>query len=344
MARTKINLGLIGLGRLGQLYAEYMAYAVPQVLLVAVSDTDAARARGIADALGVRQYTAPGALIDDQQVDAVAIVTPTRTHFDLVKSAAERKKAIFCEKPLSLSLTEAAEMKRVIERTGVFFQMGFMRRFDKGFSEAKKEIEQGTIGKPLVFRAISRDPYLPSLEYAHPDNSGGLFVDMGVHDYDMARWLMGEIESVHSTAGTLVHPELQAIGDFDNAIVSFTFANGSLGAVDLSRNGVYGYDISADILGTEGTLRVGYLRETPLLVMTKNNVSHDTVPFFPERFGQAYVAQLKNFGENLLGDQPPPVTIEDGIEALRAAIAATDSCRNGQTVRVSSMTADVGGS
>jgi len=343
MAQTKINLGLIGLGRLGQLYAEYLAYAVPQARLVAVADTDAARAGSIADAFGVRQYTEPLALIDDRQVDAVAIVTPTRTHFDLVKAAAECKKAIFCEKPLSLSLAEAAEMKRVIERAGVFFQMGFMRRFDKGFSEAKKKIDGGTIGKPVVFRATSRDPHLPHLECVHPENSGGLFVDMGVHDFDIARWLMGEIESVHSIAGTLVHPELKAIGDVDNGIVSFTFVSGSLGAVDLSRNGVYGYDISADILGTEGTLRVGYLRETPLLVMTKNNVSHDTVPFFPERFGQAYVDQLKNFGENLLGGQPPPVTIEDGIEALRVALAATESYRKGDTVQVSSMTAEAGG-
>lgn len=286
----------------------------------------------------MRSYPCASALLEDREVDAVVIVTPTNTHKEMVQAALDGKKPIFCEKPLALSLRESAEIQQAVEKSGAFFQMGFMRRFDKGFREAKKKIDEGVIGRPVVFKSMSRDPDLPSIEYVHPKNSGGLFIDMGVHDFDLARWLVGEVKSIHAVGGTLVYPELNAIGDIDNAIATLTFANGSLGVVDLSRNGLYGYDIAADLLGTKGTLRVGYLQETPLLVMTKNNVSHDVVPFFPERFGEAYLSQLENFAQNLLHDRPPPVTISDGIEALRISIAATRSCQTGETVEVASIT------
>jgi scyllo-inositol 2-dehydrogenase (NAD+) len=166
-----------------------------------------------------------------------------------------------------------------------------------------------------------------------------MLLDMGIHDFDLARFFMGEVKSVQAVAGTLAYPELKTVGDIDNAVVSLEFESGNLGVVDLSRNGIYGYDISTELLGTAGTLRIGYLRETPLYVLTKNSVAHDTVPYFMERFAGAYTTQLRNFAQNVLLGRPAPVTIDDGIAALRVGIAAHRAYETGQRVSVASVTA-----
>src|SRR6185503_13802678 len=222
-----------------------------------------------------RHYVDAGELIADKNVDAVVIVTPTHVHREHVIACARAKKPTFCEKPPALSLSDIAEMKKVIEQSGVFFQMGFIRRFDPGYAAAKKQIDAGRIGMPLVFKATSRDPFRPSLEYADPKSSGGMLIDMGIHDFDLARWFMGDVQKVSAIGATIAYPELATVGDIDNAIASLTFTSGKLGVVDLTRSGIYGYDIATEILGLEGTIRIGYLRETPIVVMTKaNGVSH----------------------------------------------------------------------
>ena len=157
---------------------------------------------------------------------------------------------------------------------------------------------------------------------------------MGIHDFDLARWFMGEVASVQAVGGVLAYPQLGAVGDIDNAIITLTFKSGRLGVVDLTRNGIYGYDIMTELLGTAGTLRIGYLRETPLMVMTKGSVAHDTVPFFMERFGEAYTTQLENFAQNVLQGRKPPITVDDGVEVLKIAIAATKARETGQSVTV----------
>jgi predicted dehydrogenase len=164
-----------------------------------------------------------------------------------------------------------------------------------------------------------------------------MLIDMGIHDFDLARWFMGDVERVSVTGATIAYPELATIGDIDNAVASLKFTAGTIGAVDLSRSGIYGYDISTEILGSEGTLRVGYLRETPVLVMTKNSVAHDTVPYFMERFRDAYTLQLQDFAQNVLNDREPPVTIADGMEALRIGVAATRALETGTPVVVSAV-------
>jgi inositol 2-dehydrogenase len=331
-----LNVGLIGLGRLGRVYARDLAGRIPETRLVAVADTAGSLAAEVAAELDVaRAYTDPMALMDDAAVDAVVIATPTRRHREHVIAAAERRKPTFCEKPPALSLDEVAAMKTAIERSGVFFQMGFMRRFDAGYAAAKQQIDAGRIGTPLVFKATSRDPFRPSLEYANPASSGGMLIDMGIHDFDLARWFMGDVGTVSAIGATIAYPELAAVGDIDNAIVSLTFTSGKLGAVDLTRSGIYGYDISTEILGLEGTIRIGYLRETPILVMTKDGgVSHDTVPYFMERFRDAYTHQLQDFARNVQHAKAPPITIDDGLEALRVGIAATRAREAGTSVTV----------
>jgi scyllo-inositol 2-dehydrogenase (NAD+) len=332
----RLNVGVIGLGRLGRVYVRDLAGRIPETKVVAVADPIGNLAKEIAAEFDVpKSYTDPMAMIDDKTVDAIVIVTPTHIHREQVIAAAKSKKPTFCEKPPALSLAEVAEMKAAIEKSGMFFQMGFMRRFDAGYAAAKKEIEAGRIGQPLVFKATSRDPFRPSLEYANPASSGGMLIDMGIHDFDLARWFMGDVQKVSAIGATIAYPELATVGDIDNAIASLTFTSGKLGVVDLTRSGIYGYDISTEILGLEGTIRIGYLRETPIVVMTKaHGVSHDTVPYFMERFRDAYTNQLQNFAQNVLQGRPAPITIDDGMEALRVGVAATRARESGASVNV----------
>jgi inositol 2-dehydrogenase len=332
-SRAKLNVGLIGVGRLGRIYARELTTRIPSVRLVAVADVDASAASSIARELDVpRWYGDPADLLTDAEVDAVVIASPTRSHCALTEAAASRGRAIFCEKPPALSLDEALAMKTAVDRAGVFFQLGFMRRFDKGYAAAKRQLEAGAIGDTMLFKSTSRDPFRPSLDYIDPRSSGGLMIDMGIHDFDLARWFMGEVERVHAAGAVLAYPELGELGDVDNAVITLVFRSGRLGVVDLTRKGVYGYDINTELVGTRGTLRVGYLRETPLLLMTESGVAYDTVPYFPERFREAYVAQLENFAENVIASKAPPITVEDGIEALRIGIAATRAYQTGQPV------------
>jgi predicted dehydrogenase len=320
-------------------YARDLAGRIPETRLVAVADPVGTLASEVADEFDVpKHYIDPLAMIDDPGVEAIVIVSPTHTHRDIVMAAAARGKPTFCEKPPALSLGEVAEMKGAIASSGMFFQMGFMRRFDPAYAAAKKEIEEGRIGAPLVFKSTSRDPFRPSLEYANPKSSGGMLIDMGIHDFDLARWFMGDVTAISAIGATIAYPELESVGDIDNAVASLVFASGKLGVIDLTRSGIYGYDISTEILGLEGTIRIGYLRETAITVMKKNNVSHDTVPYFMERFRDAYTLQLQNFAHNLLHDREAPITIDDGLEALRLGVAATRAQQTGKTVLVAEVT------
>jgi inositol 2-dehydrogenase len=332
-----LNVGLIGLGRLGRIYARDLSTRIARTRLVAVADVDRTVVDEIAGEFAVPfSTTNANDLISHPSVDAVVIVTPTSTHRAVTEAAAASGKAVFCEKPLSISLDEASAIKHAVDRSGIFFQMGFMRRFDRGFAAAKQRLDEGAIGEAVVFKSTSRDPFRPSVEYADPRSSGGMILDMGIHDFDLARWFMGEVAAVQAIGGVLAYPELGVVGDIDNAIISLVFASGRLGVVDLTRNGIYGYDIITELLGTQGTLRVGYIRETPLLIMTKGMVAHDTVPYFMERFAPAYSAQLENFAQNVLQGRQPPITVDDGVQALRIAVAATRAQHTGQRVEVAS--------
>jgi inositol 2-dehydrogenase len=336
--RARLKVGVIGLGRLGRVYARDLSTRIAETRLVAVADLDRDLASQLAEEFDVpHAYGTPQELIADADVEAIVIVSPTHTHREIVVAAIESRKPTFCEKPLALTLGECRAMQDAVARHGTFFQMGFMRRFDPGYAAGKRQVEEGRIGTPVVFKSTSRDPYRPSLEYANPASSGGILVDMGIHDFDLARWFMGDVRTVSAIGGTLAYPELKTVGDIDNAIATLVFADGRLGVIDLTRNGFYGYDISTELLGTQGTVRIGYLRETAILMMTKNSVAHDTVPYFMERFERAYTAQLQNFAQNVASGAAPPVTIEDGVEALRVALAATEACRSGLPVDVASV-------
>lgn len=332
---SKFNIGIVGLGRLGSLYVEYLSYQIPKANVVALVDADNEKATKFAAEFGIKHHFSDYRdMLEMENLHAVVIASPTSTHRDIVVDSANKGLKIFCEKPLSISLDEAIEMKGAIEKNGIFFHMGFMRRFDSGYSAAKQRILNGEIGDPIVFKATSRDPERPSLEFADPKKSGGLFLDMGIHDFDLARWYMGDVSEVYSIGNRLKYPEMESINEIDNAITNVTFESGTLGTVDMSRSGIYGYDIRTEILGTEGTIRVGYLRETPIYVLKKNTVTHDTVPFFMERFEKSYIIQLKDFVNKAVADKEPSITVEDGERALLVGHAAAYSFAQKQPVNV----------
>jgi inositol 2-dehydrogenase len=332
---SRLNIGVIGLGRLGRVYAADLAHRVPNARLMAVADKQADLAESFAREFGVpKWYRSHHDLIGDRDVHAVAVITSTSTHREVVIDAAKGGKAVFCEKPISISLEEAQQMLEVVRTTGVFLQMGFQRRFDAGYLAAKKKVEAGVIGAPVLLTSTSRDPYRPPLEFCDPKVSGGLIADMGIHDFDVARMFMGDVKSVYAIGGTLAYPEMKSVGDIDNAIINMVFENGTLGVVHLSRNAVFGYDIRAEIWGTQGSLQIGYFRQTPILVMTKEGITHDVVPYFMERFESAYLAQIQDFVDNVLHDREPSINGADAVAALRISLAATTSLRENRPVEV----------
>jgi len=331
----KINIGLIGVGRLGSMYADFISHRVPGARLAAVADIIPDRAKTAAEKFDVpRWYDNHHDLCSDQEIDAVVITATTINHKQIIIDAAKAKKPTFCEKPMTLSLADCREAQQAVARAGNFFQMGFQRRFDKGFAAAKEKIDAGVIGQPIVFRGSSRDPYPPKMEYLKPANSGGQIIDMAVHDVDVARWYMGEVATAYAIGTVMAYPEIKEVGDTDNVIMAMTFDSSALGEIDISRNGVYGYDIRAEVLGTKGAIQAGYLRETPILIMTESGITHDVVPYFPQRFGDAYVNQLNNFLGNLAGQRQPLVTIDDGIKAIQICVAANHSLHAGGIARV----------
>lgn len=330
-------MGLIGAGRMGKVFAHTLAFTVAEVDLVAIADSGSKTGEEVAARFGIPcHYTNYHELLKHEDIDAVVIATPTSTHPRIIMDAALAGKHIFSEKPLALTLDMCDEAIAAVRQAGVKLQLGFMRRFDAAYAMAKKKIDEGAIGQPVVFHAISRDVNRTSLEFARRESSGGMIMDMGVHDFDMARWLIGsEVVRVQTEGDCLVFPELKDVGDIDNALVNLRFANNAIGHIALSRNATFGYDIRTEVLGSEGSLQIGMLQQTPTLVMTRHGITHDTVPGFMERFGDAYAAEIRAFVACILEDREPGVTGEDARKATAIGMAATLSLDENRPVMVS---------
>jgi scyllo-inositol 2-dehydrogenase (NAD+) len=334
-----MNIGMIGLGRMGRLYARILATQVSGIRLYAVAEVSEHVRSQVTDELGVlHTFADPYELIAHPGVDAVVIATPTSTHHDLVIAAAGAGKAIFCEKPLALTLQETRAMMEAVASAGVLLQVGFMRRFDAAYQRAKKLIAEGHIGSPVTFKALSRDPFCPPRDYMDPAKNGGLILDMAIHDIDLARWLMGsEVERVTAEGTVLVCNDLASAGDIDNALINMRFANGALGNIEVSRNAFYGYDIRTEVLGSEGAIVIGAHQHTPVLLLNRAGAHYDVTPYLMERFGDAYRAQLQHFADCLQKDLSPSVGGAEALAAFKIGLASTQSAQTGQPVALSEL-------
>ncbi|MDQ1000757.1 scyllo-inositol 2-dehydrogenase (NAD+) [Neobacillus niacini] len=333
---NKIRTAVFGLGRLGYWHAVNVS-RIRNAELAAVCDMNLESAQRVAKELEVSFYTAnPDEIFQDDSIQAVIIASPTSTHFDLLKKAAESRKAIFVEKPLTLNLDEALEIQAIIEKNKNICQVGFMRRFDPAYDAAQKRIAAGDIGKPIYFRGISRDPQSPHEAFiAH---SGGIFVDVSIHDFDIARYLMNsEITSVNANGSVLKYPFVKKYSDVDQSLTYFEFASGAAGDAEASRNAYYGYDIRAEVIGTEGSIFIGNLRHHDIHILTKAGVTHDILPDFPERFVDAYNLELVDFYRVVNENSTPRVTVNDGVKALEISLAARESYQTGRKVELSKL-------
>jgi myo-inositol 2-dehydrogenase/D-chiro-inositol 1-dehydrogenase len=326
------GVALLGAGRIGQEHARNLA-GIGAVRVVAVADPNleaAEQARLVAR--GERVCATPEEAIDDPGVDVVLICTPTPTHAPLTERAARAGKAIFCEKPIALELPETLRVMALVDELGVPFQIGFQRRYDVAFAEAKRRIADGQLGQLEQFRAVGRDPAPPPLEYLRV--SGGIFCDQAIHDIDIARFLVGEIEEVSAWGAARVDPRIAEIGDADTVTSLLRFQNGALGVIENSRRAVYGYDVRSEVFGSKGKLVLDATPKTPLWQFGEGGVGSDHYHFFMDRFIDAYRLEVQAFFAALeAGAKPTPGT-RDAVESLRVALALTKSLREKRPVHL----------
>jgi inositol 2-dehydrogenase len=336
---AKLGVGVVGVGRMGRCHAENLRSLIPEAKLIAVADTDLEAARQLAAEMEIEHsYANIKDLVERKDIDAVVIASPSKFHLSGVQTAAAAGKHILCEKPLALTIDGVDDAIAAARSANVLLQVGFMRRYDPAYAEAYKRIEGGEIGTPVIFRSIGRDREPPPLSF-YKSGSGTLFLDSSIHEFDLARWLMkDEVAEVHAFGGTLACPELVQFGEFDAGIVNLRFAHGAIGNVESFRQSRYGYDIYTEVVGSKATLRIGYLRQTALTILSAEGVGHDVVDHFLVRFAEAYLNELHDFVQSVLAASPPRVTGEDARRALAIALAAARSCRDSRSVLVADET------
>ncbi|MEM0495049.1 MAG: Gfo/Idh/MocA family oxidoreductase [Thermofilum sp.] len=330
-----IGAAVVGLGRIGRVHAEIIATKLSGARLVAVSDVIESFAREVGEKLKVKWYTDYDKLLKDPEVDAVFITTPTYLHGEMIVKAAESGKHVFTEKPITVTKPEAVEAVRAARKAGVKLMVGYMRRFDDAYSEAKRRIEQGAIGKPLVFVNVARDPAPPPGWAADPKLSGGIFLDMLSHDFDMARFLLAsDVKSVYVLGGAMLYDEIRQKGDLDVVTVNFEFESGAFGMLHGSRKSVFGYDLRTEVMGTEGTVYVGSQVDPNLAVGSKEGLVYRGVQWFWARFYEAYVREDQAFVDSIVNDREPPITGVDGLRVVEIAEACWQSWREKRPVAV----------
>jgi myo-inositol 2-dehydrogenase / D-chiro-inositol 1-dehydrogenase len=327
-----LRIGLLGAGRIGKVHAGAVA-STAGATLVAVADALPAAAKAVADLSGAR-VSSIDEIIAADDIDAVLITTPTDMHADLIERAAKAGKKIFCEKPIDLDVARVRKCLKVVERTGAVLMVGFNRRFDPHFGELKRRIDAGAIGSVEMVQIVSRDPGPPPADYIK--RSGGLFRDMTIHDFDMARFMLGEEPvTVSATAAVLVDPKIGKLGDIDSAAVVLQTASGRMAMISNSRRATYGYDQRVEVHGSKGMVRA----DNPVqsAVQSANASGYTTDPlhtFFMTRYTEAYAAEIAAFVAAATGKGKISPDGNDGLQALLLADAAARSAASGRVVRV----------
>jgi myo-inositol 2-dehydrogenase/D-chiro-inositol 1-dehydrogenase len=334
MALTSIGVGLIGAGRIGRVHAANLAQRMPRAKLLAVADVNQGAAEQVAQQWGGYTTGDYRLLLDDPNLDAVLICSATDTHAPIIIEAAAAGKHIFCEKPIDLTLAKIDAALAAVDAAGVKLQIGFNRRFDPNHARVRQAIVSGEIGAPHLFHIISRDPAPPPIAYIRV--SGGIFLDMTIHDFDMARFLMGcEATVVYAVGGVMVDPAIGEAGDIDTAMTTLKFTNGAMGVIDNSRRAVYGYDQRVEVFGSLGKIVTSNNYANNAVISTDSSVRRDLpLNFFMERYIESYVAELSAFVTAIVDDQPVPVTGADGRAPVVMGIAARRSLAEGRPVKI----------
>jgi myo-inositol 2-dehydrogenase/D-chiro-inositol 1-dehydrogenase len=331
----KIVLGIIGAGRIGKLHAENVINNFVDVNVKAIADVYADNIKDWAVNLGIENvYADYHDILNDSEINTVLICSSTNTHSPISIEAANAGKHIFCEKPIDYDLDRIATALDAVKKAGVRYQVGFNRRFDHNFSKVREYVKEGKIGDPHIIKVTSRDPEPPSAEYARV--SGGMFLDMTIHDFDMVRYLSGsEVTEVYTNAAVLVDPAIGEAGDVDTALITLKFKNGAIGIIDNSRRAAYGYDQRVEVFGSKGGVTVSNDAPTSAVLSTAEGVFSDKPKyFFLERYKDSFVEELKQFFDAIKNDTPTPVEGIDGLKPVIIAIAAKKSYEEGRPVKI----------
>lgn len=335
----KLNVGIIGAGRIGQVHAKSITYHIPQAKIVAISDIYYEGAKRVAESLGIpNAYEDYHEILNNPEIDAVLICSSTDTHADIAVEAAEAGKHIFCEKPVDLTVAKIKKVISAVEKAGVKLQIGFNRRYDHNFAEIKRLANDGKLGKLQTIKITSRDPEPPSIDYVKV--SGGIFLDMTVHDFDMARFIGGEVEEVYANAAVTVDEAIGEAGDVDTALIALKFKNGAIGVIDNCRKACYGYDQRLEVFGTGGQASAANDTPTNVSYINENgNMTDKPLYFFLERYMQSFTDEMTEFINAVQNDELTKTTVNDGLEALRLGLAAKLSVKEHRPVKLSEIEA-----
>ncbi|MEX0822005.1 MAG: inositol 2-dehydrogenase [Rhodothermales bacterium] len=331
---TSLSIGLIGAGRIGRVHAANITHRIPGARVHVVADVNVKAARSCADDIGAAFASTYRDVVDDAGIDAVVICSSTDTHAEIIEAAAEAGKHVFCEKPISLDLVDIDRALDSVRRNGVQLQIGYNRRFDANFRRIRDAVADGEIGTPHLLHIISRDPSPPPIEYVR--RSGGMFVDMTIHDFDMARFLVGsEVEEVFAAAAVRVDPAIGEAGDVDTAVLTLRFADGTIGTIDNSRQAVYGYDQRAEVFGSLGSVRTDNDYPNAVQRFGAEGLRRDPpLHFFIERYAESYVTEMEAFVEAVRDGTDVPVTGVDGRISVVMGMAARRSFEQNRPVRL----------
>ena len=330
----KLKVGIIGAGRIGQVHAKSITYHIPQAEIVAISDIFVDGAKKVAEELGIPNYYQDyHEILNNPEIQAVLICSSTDTHADIACEAAEAGKHIFCEKPVDLTIAKIKKVIAAVEKAGVKLQIGFNRRYDHNFAYIKDLANKGKLGQLQTIKITSRDPEPPPVSYVKV--SGGIFLDMTVHDFDMARFIGGEVEEVYANATVMVDPAIGEAGDVDTALVALKFKSGAIGVIDNCRKACYGYDQRLEVFGSGGQASASNDTETNVAYINENgNTTDKPLYFFLERYMKSFVDEMTEFVDAVVNDKETQTTVNDGLEALRLGLAAKLSVAEHRPVRL----------
>ena len=335
-----LNIGIIGAGRIGKGHAQSITFHVKNAQVAAIADpfmNDETKAW--AEGLGIPKVSSDyHDILNDPAIDAVLICSSTNTHADIAIEAIHAGKNVFCEKPVSQDLSKIKEVMEALKGSNVKFQVGFNRRFDHNFRAVKQNVADGNIGDVHIVKITSRDPDAPSLDYVKV--SGGMFLDMTIHDFDMVRYLTGsEVTEVSAYGAALVNPQIAEVGDIDTAVITMKLANGAIAVIDNSRRAAYGYDQRAEVFGSKGQVAVSNDTSSTAVVSTENGVTAEKpLYFFLERYMESFSREVSEFVDAVSNNTAVPVDINDGLQPVLIAKAAKKSLDEHRPVKLEEIT------